>query len=291
MKVVLGVDNLGRWHATAQMIRRLVLPHLEVHLVHAVEPFEALGSPLEGAFNHPRQADPCSAGDLALKQAEAMLICLGAPFHRHILRGEPAVGLLEVSEQVDADLIAVGSERKGAFGGFFYGSVGRGMVIGAKRSVLICKEVVKPDRPFTAVLATDHSDYMDRCVERLLALAPGGIDRLVVMTANRMSSLTQKILTWDVPDVSNEAAGWVREKLEQKTKTLCQRLAPLGATCQARVISDHPVEAIRTVMSEESADLLILGAQGHNFIDRLCVGSVSLHAVVAEPFNVMVLRP
>ncbi|RYG31629.1 universal stress protein, partial [bacterium] len=46
----------------------------------------------------------------------------------------------------------------------------------------------------------------------------------------------------------------------------------------------------RTTMSETGSDLLILGARGHGLIERLLIGSLALHVVVAEPYSVMVLR-
>ena len=39
-----------------------------------------------------------------------------------------------------------------------------------------------------------------------------------------------------------------------------------------------------------SVTLMILGAQGHGFIERLLIGSTSLHQVAAEPYPVLVLR-
>ena len=43
-------------------------------------------------------------------------------------------------------------------------------------------------------------------------------------------------------------------------------------------------------MAEEQADLLILGSHGHGALERLALGSVSFHQVVATPHNVLVVR-
>jgi hypothetical protein len=48
---------------------------------------------------------------------------------------------------------------------------------------------------------------------------------------------------------------------------------------------------LRELMRTEQADLLVLGAQGHGFLDRMRSGSVSFHQVVGESYSVLVLRP
>ena len=40
----------------------------------------------------------------------------------------------------------------------------------------------------------------------------------------------------------------------------------------------------------QNADLLVLGAQGHGFLERLTTGSVSLDQAVARPYSVIVMR-
>ena len=55
---------------------------------------------------------------------------------------------------------------------------------------------------------------------------------------------------------------------------------------------DGPVEtAIETVMREEKADLLIVGAQGHGFLHRITAGSISFHFALRSPFHTLILRP
>jgi nucleotide-binding universal stress UspA family protein len=50
------------------------------------------------------------------------------------------------------------------------------------------------------------------------------------------------------------------------------------------------VKVIGEVMREKAADLLVIGAQGTGVLERLFVGSVAMHQVVNEPWNLMLLR-
>jgi nucleotide-binding universal stress UspA family protein len=110
------------------------------------------------------------------------------------------------------------------------------------------------------------------------------------MTANDTDPIGTSILVHDVPGMDAEAVAWVRARLTEKTEGVCETLKTIGAKCEARVVDMEPIAAIRYMMSETKADLLILGAQGHGFIERLTIGSISLYEVIAEPYNVLLIR-
>jgi nucleotide-binding universal stress UspA family protein len=57
------------------------------------------------------------------------------------------------------------------------------------------------------------------------------------------------------------------------------------------VVSPLPVhEAIEAQLKASRADLLILGAKGHGFIERLTVGSVALREALTLTQSVLVVR-
>ena len=102
----------------------------------------------------------------ALEDAAAELKQYGISPHRTVLNGSAANRLMDHADGVGADLIAVGSGNKGRVEAFLIGSVGRKLVIGAKQSILIAKRKLAAEGPLTAVLATDHSDYANRCIDK-----------------------------------------------------------------------------------------------------------------------------
>jgi nucleotide-binding universal stress UspA family protein len=166
--------------------------------------------------------------------------------------------------------------------------VGRGLVIGAKQSLLIAKGEVAPEGSVRAVLATDHSRYADRCLTTLLNLAPKGIAHLTVLTAYPRESV--EAIRPFLPDYVLDPANWIDDSLRQRNDHVKERLAPLGCTFDERVVNEQPNAAIKQAMEETGADLLILGAQGHGWVERLTLGSVSFHQAVVEPSSVLILR-
>jgi nucleotide-binding universal stress UspA family protein len=92
------------------------------------------------------------------------------------------------------------------------------------------------------------------------------------------------------PEIGSNLDLWAEDRLSRENLEVCGRFKGLVRSCTQRVERGDANAAIRTVMRQENADLLILGAQGHGFLDRLQHGSVSFHQVVAESYSVLLLR-
>jgi nucleotide-binding universal stress UspA family protein len=88
--------------------------------------------------------------------------------------------------------------------------------------------------------------------------------------------------------IEEEQKEW--DSVQSKTEELCRRFEQLGATTHSKVVIDDPKTQLAETMRETKADLLIMGAQGHGFLERIAVGSVSLQQVVAEDYPVLIIR-
>ena len=148
-------------------------------------------------------------------------------------------------------------------------------------------------RSLHAVFATDHSDYAERCVGVLTALAPRGIERLTVLTA------CPKRLTDDFDDLAAEmldaAYGTVQQSAAARNLQTLERLSGKIGTPQTSfesvVLPGEPRAVLSDFMKECGAELLILGAKGHGPIERLALGSVSFdQAIGPHPWSVLILR-
>ncbi|MBC8135777.1 MAG: universal stress protein, partial [Fibrella sp.] len=143
-----------------------------------------------------------------------------------------------------------------------------------------------------AVLATDHSPYMNRCIDLLLRFRPQGLEHITVLTAYPEDSL-DSIQSY-LPNLAVSPAAAIRRDLEERNHSLVRRLTdafrPLSTTVSSQV-SGEPVEcAITRTMEVTGADLLIVGAQGHTLMERLTLGSVSFRQAMTAPYSVMILR-
>lgn len=282
MRVVVGVNH-DSYHSALDLIASLAIPSTELALVHVVE------SPLEDL---PRiEFDPVREwlqqleddGRRALEEARKSL--QGADFQitTEVLHGDTPRVLIEKGKAWGADLIAIGSTRKGHWGALFYGSVTKAVAAGAEQSVLVAKRSPVSEGGLRVVVATDHSEYFNRCYERFLAWNVQGIRSATVLTS--VSPRKQQ----DAHRFK-EAFDALRKDATEKSEALCSQLRQRGIESKRVVSSAPPQEAISEAMREEQADLLILGAQGHGFWDRVRLGSVSYYEVIATDHNVLVLR-
>ncbi|HEY0865763.1 MAG TPA: universal stress protein [Fimbriimonas sp.] len=277
MKIVVGIDTNGLYRQALSLSTRLGFPDAEWILAYSRD------IPSEVAYR-PDLIDAISqAGDSALEASAEDAAACGIEAKTVRLSGDPASTLVSFAEEIGADLVAVHSERKGRFGSLFFGSVGRGLAIGAKHSVLISKGDAPSTGKLTAVFATDQSEYAARSLEKLIAMQPAGIGRIRLMTA---VNLNAREVAHGLPVVT----GLV-EAAEERMQEDVRRFRAAGYEASGVVLDKHVNDAIRDQMEETQADLLLMGAQGHGFMHRLILGSTSLHQVVVEPYSVLIIRP
>jgi nucleotide-binding universal stress UspA family protein len=288
MKAVIGIDIVDNYKRALNLYSRLDFQPRETHLVHCIESVLVDGSFPELGPNHPVTAimeANAEEGRRALEQAASDV---GEEAVKKIVNGNPGPALIKYAEQNQADLVAAGGAHHGALDCFISGSVCRALAIGAKQSVLIAKQKHPKTGPLSVVLATDHSDYANRCIDRLIEFNPLGIGRLTILTAS-MNKAGIPISLSGLVGGENAAEVLARE-LNDKNRQVSEKLSGLAERVDTLLVPEDPTQAIRHTMEKTEADLLIMGAQGHGFWDRLTMGSVSLHQVVSESHSVLVLR-
>ncbi|MGV3615117.1 MAG: universal stress protein [Fimbriimonas sp.] len=203
--------------------------------------------------------------------------------------GTPSTTILEIAEDEAADLVAIGSRRRGPLGSAFLGSIGRALAISGESSFLIGRGGTAVRGSVRAVFATDHSPYADRCLDLLLELNPAGLSDIHFVFATELDQdVLSAALGSEVPD--ERSLDELQTAVRMKGETLVQRTLESGRNADYRIVDDYASDGLRIAMYETRSDILILGSRGHGFLERLVIGSLSLHMVVAEPFSVLVLR-
>jgi nucleotide-binding universal stress UspA family protein len=292
MVAIIGVDGEGAYRPAARLYSRL-FPGSQAVMVHAVNP-TMLYAPIGMVPSFQTEVDYVSileeAGHTTADRAAAEAREHGLNATPVLAIGSAAESLMREADARNAALIAVANTRKGAFGTLFSGSVSRGLATGSGKSLLVAKEGVRDEGPVRAVLATDHSAYANDAIDRFVQMRPSGIERIDVVTAFELNDYEASLVHLNFPQLGEKVQEWADDKLKEMGNDVVERLRAAGYTADCRVVYGHPNDAIRETMRETGAELLIVGAQGRGFIDRLFIGSVSLHQVVAEPYSVLVVR-
>lgn len=292
MRILLGTDIQNAITAsTLQLLQRLRFNAARIETVHVVVPppfpvWDSTAQLLQEAI----QAEECRAkGAVNAVAKELGETSAGVT----VLHGNATAQLLQHADETDADLIAVNGHENSPVMAVLIGSVARGLVIGAHQSVLVARPSLGgPNRPIRAVLATDHSEYADKCWERLMHFWPRGISHLTILTAYPEERL--KGLEPILPVMGVSPTQAIYDNLVARNDALATRLSNCfhpACTSIDSVISTLPVhEAIAAQLKASDADLLILGAKGHGFLERLSLGSVALQETLSCPKSVLVVR-
>ncbi len=138
--VVAGYDGSANAHDALETATDLVTENGAVHVVTAFEPMnpgetarviEALPEEFRSTY------DALATPRAHLEEADAYLAAKGVDHHTHLVEGNPAGAILDVADDVDADLIVVGSRGLGRTARFVRGSVSSRVANNARRSFLI----------------------------------------------------------------------------------------------------------------------------------------------------------
>ena len=140
--IVCGVDGSPDSQAALQVAARLAR-QLDLRLVaaHVAEPAHipyAAVAPFGGMAGHYAVVEEVeSQQEVAERLLEQIVVPIGIDAERRTAVGVPAERLAEIADEVDAELIVVGSRGRGAFKAAFLGSVSSALVGVARCPVLI----------------------------------------------------------------------------------------------------------------------------------------------------------
>lgn len=289
MKTLVGVDPEGTYRSSVNLCKRLQFPNQEWTLANTIPPI-----PWYVPGLNPRilpVADILEYQDEASKELlkKAHEEMGDEKVSEKTVEGDAAAALMRIANGSDVDLIVLGSGQPDHGVLWAIGSVSRALCIGAKQSLLIAKGEVRADGPIHAVFATDHSEYAKAAVDQLIKWAPKGFKQIDVVSAYEINPATMTMLRSHT-DVDLDFEKWVHDQTLKEAKEVAEKLHKISPLTTVTAQMGDPNFVIRETMAMSKADLLIVGAQGHGFFERLLVGSVSHHQVVAEPYPVLLIR-
>lgn len=219
----------------------------------------------------------------ALESQAVQLRSEGFDVDIHVVRGTPHRRINGLAEQVDADLIIVGSRGQSPLEQRLIGGTARNVARTAVRPLLV-QRIVETDADhdlanehlFERVLyATDFSDNAQRAFDQFdyLATATQEATLLHVTAPDRRAD----------PDVVEDA----RERLDD----LADSLAATGIPAETMIREDEAVDGILAVEDEIDPTTILLGSRGRSRLRRLLLGSTSEAVTRRADSNVLLIPP
>jgi len=216
----------------------------------------------------------------------------GARLSQVFVDAVPARGIAQVAEEVDADLVVVGTHGRKRLRRLLLGSVAKRVVRHCKRSVLIARPRRGQGFHERVLVPTDFSATAEVALQTALALVA---DRGTI----------ELLHCWQLPN--EVSGGWaLAKKLPGKhvrsLRTAFEDAAQeAGAELLARYPSDraearfsylqaNPKDGILRKLDQDPFDLVVVGNRGRRGLTRWLLGSVAESVVRHAPCSVLVAR-
>lgn len=235
--------------------------------------------------------------DAALRaQVADELTRIAAPLHGHgwaveekVVRGRAADAVLSTADEMNADLIVLGSRGHGQIQSMLLGSVSAEVADRARQSVLVARGA----RVSQLLVATDGSAGSDPIPEVLGGLGVFRSLPAVALSVAPVDSPTFALLVGLYTQGSEELApgrDGLREQHRGYALSLAERLTAAGIPAEAGVRDGDAAREITAEASERGADLIVTGSRSLRGLDRLLLGSVARNVLLHAHASVLIVR-
>jgi nucleotide-binding universal stress UspA family protein len=292
MRIVLAVDGSSFSRQARDLVAALPWPHhTEVTLVTAYQLSTVVVGDWGGGGSWFDDADQAMR-----QEAEKSLMSLAEPLterglavRRRVHEGRPADVILAVSDEVDADLIVLGSRGHGAIASMLLGSVSAEVTTKARRSVLVARTVTVS----RLLVATDGSPCSAAIAPSLGAWGVFKGLPAVALSVAPVDSPAFELMVALYTMGSEPQDRQRRELLELHAgyaRSMAEALSGLGIPSQAEVRAGDAAREITVAAREEEADLVVTGSRCLQRLDRWLLGSVAHNVLVHAHSSVLIVR-
>lgn len=195
----------------------------------------------------------------------------GAACHAVTRETEPATALLEVADEIDADLIVVGSHSHARWTPHYLGSVASKLLHKSRRPVAVVPRPsqVADEGRRDIVVGVDGSDASRAALRWAMAhAADTGREIRAIWVVNQLVFYSS---AWapavDIRQLEEDAGEALDELVDEEIRKL-----GLDVPVSRAVHYDDP--AVRLVEESATADLLVLGIGHPEYMPELVIGSV-----------------
>lgn len=230
-------------------------------------------------------------------QAAETLVELAAPLEgrgwaidRRVVLGRPAEEIQSTADELDVDLIAIGSRGHGRIQSMLLGSVSAEIADTARQSVLVARGA----QVSRLLVATDGSDCA-RAIPDVLAgwQAMRGVPAVALSVAPVDSPAFELMVS--LYTLGDEPVQRQREQLltqhREYADAMARRLSEIGIPAVAEARGGDAANEIVKAAAKRQADLIVTGSRSLHGMDRLLLGSVARNVLQHAHASVLIVRP
>jgi nucleotide-binding universal stress UspA family protein len=206
-----------------------------------------------------------------------------------LLDGRPEVMIPQLSKEVNAALVAVGTHGRTGFRRVSMGSIAEKIVRYEERPVLVARGPASAGGYHHIVVGLDFSEPARKALQAARSyLAPGGKLEMVHCWQLPMWSFASgaPMLGDNVAQFQAELLGSIRETGE---KWLAE-LGPLNGDASFHSLERTPSAGLDAWAIEHRADLIVVGSHGYQGLRRWLIGSVAETTVRHAACSVIVVH-
>ena len=210
--------------------------------------------------------------------------------------GYVAEEILTTAEELQVDLVVVGSHGTSGYRRFMLGSVATRLLDYAPCSVLIVKQAMEGslsareearDEGWRVLLAYDDSGPARKAVSVCASLPFAGRDEITVLTVITLIHAFRQDIRQQMNTIWQQKTAAARASLEDAVTTLQGTLPNVSSRVREGDNSAHEVIEEAT---ESNSNLIMLGSKGKKAIKRFLLGSMTSHVARHAHCSVWVVR-
>jgi nucleotide-binding universal stress UspA family protein len=294
LQIVLATDGSEDATAAAMLLTRLPLaPDTKLVAVTVLPPAPALPDlPAANAaeliaLTHSAATE---ASTSLLGPTEASLASLNLPVVGVVRTGHPSAEIVELAEELGADLIVVGARGRSASAGFNLGAVAHEVVRNAPGAVLVVRGEGRP--PGRVLVAVDGSAHASAALHSLSWFPlPGDAEVLVLSVVQPFDPLGGS----PIPEhLEHPLAEIRRQEWAVATRVAAEARAWLADQGwrgdEPQVREGQPAHEILRAASEMEADLIVIGSRGQRGGTGYLLGSVAQKVVRYATASVLITK-
>lgn len=204
-----------------------------------------------------------------------------------VMKGDVSDAILQASENMNADCIAVGSRGMSDVPGYLLGSVSRKVVTHASCSVFLVKGKVAV--PLRVLLALDGSKATKRAIRKMTNwLDPDEV------ALHAVSVVPEKLTDLGLEVLGKREARALMAPVRKQTQLLLadsrRKFLKAGFQVNTKLLEGNPRIQIVEIAQCMKTQLVCVGSKGLSGIERFTLGSVSEWVSTYSSVSVLVIR-